>query len=228
MDILKPARYGELLSKSFLTIFMKKFEYHTKYIDLTIEIDKIKSLFSKTVKLHINRATKDGVVFELFPIETKESKEFFIDYYNQFANDKGLSFSLTLQDIEELDEYFIVTCAKYNKTILSLHGYIMNKETNMIIFGHSASHFRFLDEDTIINRNFIGRANRFLHFQDMIYFKNLGFKIYNLSGYKLNTTIVDLLNVNKFKDGFRGELVEQSHYETYSLVIMKFINKLIK
>jgi Pyruvate/2-oxoacid:ferredoxin oxidoreductase gamma subunit len=104
----------------------------------------------------------------------------------------------------------------------------MNKETDMVVFGHSASHFRFLSDDPIVNRNFIGRANRFLHFQDMIYFKELGFKIYDLGGYKLNTTRVDLLNVNKFKDGFRGELVEQSHYETYSLVLMKLIHKLIQ
>ena len=230
MDILKPTRFMQFQGNHPLCTFMNTINYYTKQIDLTPPNDEIKTGFSKSVKYHINKSKKAGVTFHTYPLDSDEAIKFYVDYFNEFSKSKNLHFTISEKEIKQfLDiESFIVTYAQYNDQILVMHGYTVDKELKIVNLRHSASHFRFLDDDTI-DRNFVGMANRFLHYEDMLYFKEEGHKIYDLGGYQVEETEDQgLLQINTFKDGFRGELVQQNHYESYTFSLLKVVYRLLK
>lgn len=62
--------------------------------------------------------------------------------------------------------------------------------------------------DTSYNQ-MLGRANRYHRWQDILQFKKLGVLLYDFGGLYTNTTNQKLLNINRFKEGFGGEIVRQ-------------------
>jgi hypothetical protein len=226
IDLFKLTRYEQFIGKNFKIKFMKKFPFYTKYVYLDKSCDEIKKGFSKNVKYEINRAKRDGIECKIYDLNSEKNKDFYIKFYNEFAKSKGINIKLKKKyHIDRFKENLIVTYASFNEVILVMHGYILDHENKIVVLAHSSSIFRSLDSKSVINKNFVGRANRYLHFWDMCYFKKKGFIIYDLGGYKLNTNNEILLNINKFKDGFKGELVEKSHYESWSLVLVKEIKR---
>jgi lipid II:glycine glycyltransferase (peptidoglycan interpeptide bridge formation enzyme) len=182
--------------------------FYTFVIDLTQNIDDIFSKIKKNTKYEINRASREGVKFEIH-----NDIEYFIDYYNKFAATKNLS-KLNNANIDIFKENIIVTKAiNENDDIYVMHSYIFDKEKSVVRLFHSAS---FYETDDKKVRNLIGMANRFLHYEDMKYFKNDGFETYDFGGYAYNTTDKHLQNINDFKLAFGGISTQQSNY--YSLV----------
>jgi lipid II:glycine glycyltransferase (peptidoglycan interpeptide bridge formation enzyme) len=55
----------------------------------------------------------------------------------------------------------------------------------------------------------IGRANRLLHWDDICFFKNNGFLIYDMGGYSMDKDNEELQAINKFKEGFGGEIIKE-------------------
>ena len=110
-----------------------------------------------------------------------------------------------------------------------MHCSFINPEQQTVYIHHSASHFRTVDKtDTEIDKNFISYANSFLHYQDMLYFKSLGIKTYDLGGYGVDTEDKSILAINQFKDGFRGELIQQNHYASYPFLFVSACYQMIK
>lgn len=60
--------------------------------------------------------------------------------------------------------------------------------------------------DTSYNQ-MLGRANRYHRWQDILKFKKLGVLLYDFAGLYTDTTNQKLLNINRFKEGFGGEIV---------------------
>ena len=182
--------------------------FYTFVVDLTQNIDDIFSNIKKNTKYEIKRASRDGIKFELH-----NSIEYFVDYYNKFASTKNLS-ALNIDNIEVFKENILVTKAtNEDGEIYVMHSYIYDKEIKNVRLFHSAS---FYESDDKKIRNLIGMANRFLHFEDMKYFKENGFEIYDFGGYAYNTIDKHLQNINDFKAAFGGVSTQQSNY--YSLV----------
>ena len=71
---------------------------------------------------------------------------------------------------------------------------------------YSASLFRELDNSAIRNR--IGRANRLLHWQDMLHFKAGGISVYDFGGWYAGDSDLERLRINKFKEEFGGQIVK--------------------
>ena len=230
LDILRPTRFIQFQGKSYLQRFMNKTPYYTKYVDLSQSEVSLKASFSKSVKYSINKSNKSDITFHTYSLKTQNDIDFYVNYFNDFSKSKNLYFTLSSKDITsflELDS-FMVTCAKYNEHILVMHGYTLNKESKSVILKHSSSHYRVQAKEQI-DRNLIGIANRFLHYEDMLYFKKENFSIYDLGGYQIEETKdSSLLQINSFKDGFRGELIQQNHYESYTFSILKSGYKLIQ
>jgi hypothetical protein len=93
--------------------------------------------------------------------------------------------------------------------VLAMHCYITDLQTGRARLLTSA-----LTIDTHHDKKTLGRANRFLHDQDIEYFFKLGFKIYDLGGYAKDTNVEVLRGINSFKDSFGGELIEESTYRS--------------
>jgi lipid II:glycine glycyltransferase (peptidoglycan interpeptide bridge formation enzyme) len=54
-----------------------------------------------------------------------------------------------------------------------------------------------------------GRANRLLHWEDILYFKNQGYEIYDLGGITLDESNKEGQAIAKFKRCFGGTLIKE-------------------
>src|SRR5271156_3508662 len=90
--------------------------------------------------------------------------------------------------------------ALYGGATVVWHVHAVTQEKATLL--HSASHFRQLDDNEA--RAVVGRANRLLHWRDMLFFKAEGKSVYDFGGWYAGTEDVELLRINQFKEGFGG------------------------
>jgi lipid II:glycine glycyltransferase (peptidoglycan interpeptide bridge formation enzyme) len=193
-------------------IGLKRWRYFTKIIDLSQEEDEIFGHFRRTTRQEINTAKKEGIIFGI-----ENNVEKFIEFYNLFAAAKKIA-PTSVEDLRTYGNYLLITKAMQNNRILVMHANLIDEEEKRVRASMSASLFRY--EDNHAEIALIGKANRFLHFADMLFFKERNFRIYDFGGYDSN------IAVNKFKDSFGGILLEESIYTSYPLRIYRFlINK---
>jgi hypothetical protein len=179
--------------------FFEKF--HTLNTDLTIELENIFKNFNSTLKNEINKAKKDN-----FILNFNESSSNFLLIYNEFANYKNLP-KISIDNILCYRDKIIFTSICKDNIILTVHSYLIDKELNKVRLLHSANS-RFYEKycDKIISR-----SNKFLHFNDIIYFKLQGIAIYDWGGIAYETNDKILIGINSFKKSFGGELVCQKN-----------------
>jgi CelD/BcsL family acetyltransferase involved in cellulose biosynthesis len=67
-------------------------------------------------------------------------------------------------------------------------------------------------------RNFVGRANRYLTWSDILRYKELGLKFFDFGGWHLGNDH-ELLNINDFKRGFGGTVVRE--YQCEQILTLK-------
>ena len=115
----------------------------------------------------------------------------------------------------------LLTMACLGDEPVVMHSYIIDREDKRVRLLHSASDFRSLS--TSQERAIIGRANRFLHYSDIIYFKNNGFFIYDFGGISLDKNDAEQLKISEFKRGFGGVLVEESNFLSWPLIFLAAI-----
>jgi lipid II:glycine glycyltransferase (peptidoglycan interpeptide bridge formation enzyme) len=190
-------------------------EFYTLFIDLNEDEEVIFSRFEKNTKYEINRAiNKDGIAIETF--NAKTDRQLFYDFYNQFAMTKEREPIDTREtDLLIDNNMFIIRAASLDNEYMVFHSYaIANRRARLM---HSASLFREADDNT--RRNLIGRANRLLHWEDIRYFKNLKFAIYDLGGIAMDKSNTQGQAINKFKECFGGTLVKE--YKTWIPITLK-------
>ena len=176
--------------------------FHTLTIDITREEEEIFSGFGKNVKYEINRAeNKDGLqaVFHTSPIEKKTTENFITDY-NLFNAERGKN-DIHTQDFEKYNRAgaLLLTSVSHNGKIIVWHSYIIKDGRARLKTSSSLS-----DAESNEMRNLTGRANRWLHWQDMKYLKKQGFTVYDFGGWYSGKDDKKLLGINKFKETFGG------------------------
>jgi len=189
----------------------------TKVIDLTPSTDDIFNGFSKHTRRKIKQGAKESFEFQPDVPEVE-----LIDVYSQFARDNQLP------EVEKrvIDAYWPdlkVTKLSYMGRTLVMHSLIVDQEAGRACMLHDAAMFRRMPDQR--HRNLIGFGNRYLHFLDMMYLKERGITSLDLGGYALNTQDDHLKNINEFKDGFGGELVEMSNYVSLPLHCYRMMSR---
>lgn len=188
----------------------KKELFFTKTINLTESIDLIQSTFDKNTNYEIRRAIKDGVTTLI-----EQDIESFIFFYNKFSETKNLP-KLNYNNLKNYKSNLLITKAVYNNDDVVMHSYVLDKHLKRARLLHSSSLFR--NEDSTNIKATIGRANRLLHLMDMKYLKDLGFTEYDLGGYATDMENETMVNINKFKDSFGGQLKKENDYLPYVMV----------
>lgn len=197
----------------------QRLPFYTKLIDLSKELSQIEQDFHPKTAYEIRRALKDGITTCL---ENDIAR--FLNFYNEFADTKKLQrLSNGLRDYED---QLLITKAVVNQQDVVMHAYICDFELKRARLLHSASLFR--KQSSPGQKAVIGRANRFLHFKDMVFLKEKGFVTYDLGGYAIDVTDQELVRINQFKDGFGGKLVEESDYIPFTGQMYSLITKLWK
>ncbi len=180
---------------------------HTPFLslvtDLSVEEDAIVAGFGKDCRYKIRRAeTKDGMRMEF--ISDPESRlDEFRAFYDAFAREKSL---------EPSDHQWLVaackarqlalTSASRNGEALVWHAYVMSGKTARLQY--TGSCFRNRENDY---RALVGRANRWLHWREMLRFKEMGIKRYDWGGLFEDESVPERAGINQFKKDFGGQQV---------------------
>lgn len=156
---------------------------YTLVSDLTETEDEIRKKMTKTVKNEINRAKREQTIIRIYSSEQLKSdrkilKDFDEVYINMFEQ-KSMQNSLNMEVIQPLIEQnaLIVTVAYIDGQPMVYHSYIIYDDK--VRFFKSCSEFRVKEKQL---RNAIGRANKLLQWEDILYFKDRGFREYDWGG----------------------------------------------
>ena len=228
-DIAKYRFIPQLRSGAFFTENL-----FTILIDLKKENDEIFSHIGKNTRYKISRA-KDRDDIECTTVlslneKNDEKLRQYMDYFNEFTATKGRS-SIKFSDLAQFYNAGTLclrqAASKDGSIVYTMHAYVVSDSRARL--HQSSSHFRNSDESEF--RNLIGRANRYLHWDDILYFKSLGLNYYDFGGWYGGQSDTEKLAINQFKEAFGGE----KHIEyTYSVPltlrgkIAVFLQKLIK
>ncbi|MCM1103088.1 MAG: peptidoglycan bridge formation glycyltransferase FemA/FemB family protein [Clostridium sp.] len=179
-------------------------KFETLLSDLKEDEETILSHYSKNCRYEVRRAPKEGVVCaakcgkEL----TEQDIAAFTDFFEQFWASKGISYNEKEKCRAMMRQYvsagaMAVTTASLGGKLLVYHTYIL--EEKRVRLYQSASQFR---TDESITTNIVGFANRYLHYQDMLFFKKMGKEQYDWGGAGRTE---DVESITKFKESFGGK-----------------------
>jgi lipid II:glycine glycyltransferase (peptidoglycan interpeptide bridge formation enzyme) len=183
---------------------------YTLLLDLEKNENELFNAIKKNTRYEIKRAKdKDNIECKTF-LDTNEKDmnklHQYIDFFNDFADSKGRS-HITFSELSQFynEGTLCIRYAFINNDILTMHAYIVSDNTARLY--QSSSLFR--KSDDINYRNLIARANRLLHWEDILYFKNKGILIYDLGGWYGGNTLTEQLSINIFKESFGGQKKEE-------------------
>lgn len=154
---------------------------YTPISDLTLSEENLLMAVRKTVRNEIRRAEKDNLSLYHFDSEdiknNPESVEEFELAYKKFAADLNNEMVSSAYSREKINQYLDAKCfflTETKKDSLSVyHAYVYDEDEAVLIY--SVSDFR----DDSVDRNLAGRANKYLHYQDMLMFKRMGLQVYD-------------------------------------------------
>ncbi len=190
---------------------------HTIELDLTQDIDTITANFSKQIRQQARIAETEGTICSFSSDIDK-----FVAFFNEFAQKKNIPLT-SRRRVEELGDGFRISFAMNNGELLATHSYLLDKEAGIVRHYHAAT--RRLDDT--IDRNLIGRANKYLTVKNIQFFKDEGFSIFDFGGYAKDTEDESLKGINNYKLLFGGKVVEAVGYVSYPYWLLKKIFKLV-
>lgn len=172
----------------------------TLVTDLAPGEEAIEGGFGKDCRYKIRRAgTKDGLRLE-FSAEPEARLEAFAEFFDAFARQKGH---------RPCDRHWLRAACDAGQLALSAalrgdealvwHAHVLCAGTAGLQY--TASHFRGQDRDF---RALVGRANRWLHWQEMRKFKSMGFARYDWGGLFPDDSTPERAGINRFKRDFGG------------------------
>lgn len=199
-------KYGSLLTYIEKNGRWKGTSY-SNIIDLSQKEEVIFHGIKKNRRYEIKRAKeRDSLQVEFIDKVTDDSLNQYIEFYNQFANTKtGLSLEISKVKALVKEQKFVIAKVMTGDCVtLVIHGYIVDEQDKMAALFSSSSLFRSNRDQAAL----IGRANGFLHFSSMIYFKKKGYRTYDFGGIYLGDENKDLMNISRFKASFGGRIIE--------------------
>ena len=181
-------------------------DFHTLCVDLTRDADSILSRIHKETRYEIRRASKDNLACQYHsPPDAVLADEFF-GYYDRFADIKNVP-RVNRTRISAFRRHGVLDLSRVlgaDGRVLVWHAYLRMRNWASLI--HSASYFRVADK---LEAAMIGRANRYLHWMDILHCKQAGLGVYDFGGWYAGGTNAEKLGINHFKESFGGERVHQ-------------------
>src|SRR5688572_17228786 len=138
----------------------------TLVTDLEVDEDKIIDGFGSSNRYKIKRAESKDALESTFVTDARTHVAAFCDFYDQFARQKSLerAYRRGIMAAAEAGELVLTSACREGKPLV-WHSYMRQGRTAALL--HSASLFR--DKDSA-DRALLGRANRWLHWRDMLVF----------------------------------------------------------
>ena len=217
-DSIRLMRYTQCSGRAKCLGFVRR-DFQTKLVDLTVSEDELKAQTSKNTLYKARRAERDGVTCHF---EGEVAK--FLSFYNEIAKAQGRA-PIPRGLLESARPACRIVHADLDGETQVMHSYLVDQQQKRIRLWHSAS--RYAAGEDSAARNAIGMANRLLHWQCLLRFKEEGFHLYDFGGYSADTSDKKKMAINRFKDGFGGELSSESNYVSYLLMALLSIKGLV-
>jgi lipid II:glycine glycyltransferase (peptidoglycan interpeptide bridge formation enzyme) len=199
--------------------------FYTIVLDLTQDIPDLIGACNDTTRYEIKHANANDNLVYIYNDNDAELKKFVL-FYNEFAKAK----SLLPINVNKLKAYSMAgnllltkSVSKDNNVTLVYHAYYCSK--NRVRLLNSASLYRETVDKQ--KRKQIGMANRWLHWQDILYFKQQGINIYDFGGWYNGKSDKEKISINRFKEGFGGKIIKGYNYQ-YGLTIKGKMYLLVK
>jgi len=177
--------------------------YLSMVTDLSLDEDAIIDQFRKECRYKIKRAEGKDRLDTEFILDPRKRLDEFRRFFDVFASEK----SIDLSDDQWLAAaceagQLVLTSASKDGEPLVWHAYVLIGK--FVSIQYSGSYFRDKDNEY---RALIGRANRWLHWRDILRFKEMGVARYDWGGLFEDTCTPERAGINYFKSDFRGQQV---------------------
>lgn len=181
-------------------------EFYSLWMNLKRDPTDLLMKMSRTTRAQIRRAQREGLKYEFASNPNRDWIEEFFEFFDSFAKSRNLKRVnrcriLALRDQNALD---LSRISSSDGRPIVWHANIRSGKRAFCLY--SASLFRNQDKGTA---SYISRANRLLHWSDMLRFREQGFVIYDFGGWYHGHKSEAQLRINCFKERFGGELVVQ-------------------
>ncbi|MCF3943781.1 peptidoglycan bridge formation glycyltransferase FemA/FemB family protein [Oceanobacillus sp. APA_J-2(6-2)] len=182
----------------------------TLCIDLHKSEDQLRKEMNRTTRYQINKAGRDDLRVRYLTAPSEKDVEEFASFFNPFAAAKGIELCRNdkVAALKKNGNLVISYVHHQDNRILASHLYIIDGNRATMLYSCSG---RFVEED--IPPLHIGRANRYLHWNDILFFKQAGYQVYDFLGLSINEKNEEEQNINKFKKGFGGR--EETNYQSF-------------
>lgn len=181
--------------------------FSTILLDLQKSENDLLGAMNAGTRYKIRKAAKEGFSCEV-PVQIDSSVILtFCDFYNHFAVQKGIC-RLNYSDagryasVNMLD---LSMCREESGKAVVWHSHIIAGGRARL--WHSASLSPSHKDSK--SRNAIGRANRYLHWHDILRFGAAGFAYYDFGGWYDGRSDLAKLGINNFKEEFGGRIVRE-------------------
>lgn len=181
--------------------------FQTIVIDLNRPEADLFQSFKKGTRYEIRRAAeKDGIQERFWGETGGAALDRFVEFYDRFALDKRLPKANRpkLRELAGAAALVLSSAEQADGEAIVWHAYVLAAERARLF--HSASCFRSLQDAQ--SRQRIGRANRYLHWRDMLHFKQAGIRLLDMGGWYDGFQDPERLRINAFKEEFGGTLVK--------------------
>ncbi len=181
--------------------------FKTQLIALERSDSELFGFLSSSTRYKINRAEREGFHSHVDASPSSDAIAQYAAFYDEFALLKSLPQSNVpkLSALSAAGALALTSVTDAAGKVLAAHAYVSDPEARRVRLLYSASHFRASQESS--ERNLIGRANRLLHWQEMVEFKRLGFAYYDLGGLPMDESDPVKNAIAKFKLEFGGDHV---------------------
>jgi hypothetical protein len=183
--------------------------FSTLEIDLSSPEDVLLAGVRKDTRYEIRRAQdKDGVTARWLGVPAPHLLYRFTEAYDRFAEQKHVDLSdrRLLSGYARAGVLELSTAAQANGRELVWHAYLVTKDRARLL--HSASGFRDTEDKDL--RALAGRANRLLHWRDMLALKARHIPWYDLGGWQAHSDDPEKARISQFKESFGGR--PATHY----------------
>lgn len=185
-------------------------EFSTLHLDLTQDESALLAGLSRSCRAKLRRAERDEIDVEVWSPAPPGVLEVFIEFFDRFAGGKGIRPAPAGRLRAFCDDGVLdLSVATRHGRPLVWHAHLRTRSRVLLL--HSPSLFREIPDSS--RRNLIGRANRVLHWHDILRYKAAGFPLLDFGGWYPGTEDQELLRINRFKAEFGARLVREFHCE---------------
>ena len=176
---------------------------HTLAVALALDEDRLFSDISADTRTKIRRATKkDQLEVTAHDRPDQRVVSAFCDTYDRFARSKALApvFRPRLEALAATGNLFLSNTSTADGSVLVWHAYVAANARGHLLYSASV-----LNEAIEAGeRNLIGRANRLLHWEDIMHFKKRGYAVLDLGGLDVAGRSEETTRIAQFKRSFGG------------------------